>query len=253
MNCPVCKSKTRVAFTKQVLTKYNVFYYKCPDCGLIFTQKPYWTEEAYKSVIIDADTGILTRNIIFSRITALIALITGNRKTRILDFAGGYGLMTRLLRDIGLDCYWTDPYSQNIFAKGYTAGNGRYGIVTAFEFLEHIQNPVKTIQEIISKYQAKILIFSTTLHNGNPPLDWWYFVPEGGQHVVFYTKKSLQILARENGLKLSTNNINLHIMSRYPIPSLIMLVITYLWPVYSCLFPVFYKSRTFSDHKNQIL
>ncbi len=36
-----------------------------------------------------------------------------------LDYAGGYGVFTRLMRDIGFDFYWHDPYTQNLFANGF--------------------------------------------------------------------------------------------------------------------------------------
>jgi hypothetical protein len=34
-----------------------------------------------------------------------------------VDIGGGYGLLTRLMRDRGFDFYWKDPHCENIFAK----------------------------------------------------------------------------------------------------------------------------------------
>jgi hypothetical protein len=153
-----------------------------------------------------------------------------------------------MLRDIGADCYWTDKYAENIFARGFEDKvKSKYDMVTAFELFEHLENPVDEIKHVIQKIQPKILLFSTMLHDGNPPKDWWYFVPEGGQHITLYTRKSLQLLAEKFRMKLSTNGRNIHMFSKKRIPGLFMKIISVFWPFISIIFPLFFKSKTFSD------
>ncbi|MEJ2105601.1 MAG: hypothetical protein P8X47_13660, partial [Ignavibacteriaceae bacterium] len=62
MNCRVCNSKSKEVFSAKVLNKYNVKYYHCLSCGFLQTEEPYWLDEAYKSAIGIADTGIQKRN-----------------------------------------------------------------------------------------------------------------------------------------------------------------------------------------------
>jgi 2-polyprenyl-3-methyl-5-hydroxy-6-metoxy-1,4-benzoquinol methylase len=232
-----------------VLNKYKVRYYKCSNCNLIQTENPHWLKEAYSSAIIDSDTGILSRNFALSRITSIFVLFFANKNSKVLDFAGGYGILTRMLRDVGVDGYWEDKYAENIFAKGFNSNSKtKYDMVTAFEVFEHLVRPVKEIGDTIKRYNPKTLLFSTTLHYGNPPKDWWYFVPDGGQHVTLYTKKSLKIMANRFGMKLSTDGRNIHIFSKRQIPGLFMKFICIFWPIISIIFPLFYRSRTFSDH-----
>ncbi len=246
--CKVCKSDTKALFNLKVLRKYRTDYYQCLNCGLIQTERPYWLKEAYESAIIDSDTGILSRNLVLSKITATIILLFLRKDSKVLDYAGGYGIMTRMLRDIGIDCYWADKYADNVFANGFEDnGKTKYGMVTAFEFFEHVENPIEEMTGILKKYKLKILLFSTMLHNGNPSKDWWYFVPEGGQHITLYTKKSLKILAEKFDLKFSTNGRNIHIFSKFQIPSFLMKLISISWPITSMALPIFYKSKTFSD------
>jgi hypothetical protein len=205
-------------------------------------------KEAYSSAIIDADTGLISRNIILSKVVSIITLLFSIKNSEVLDYAGGYGVMTRLLRDIGVDCYWQDKFAENILARGFESkDNKKYDVVTTFEYFEHIKDPIKVINKIIKTYEPKLLIFSTMLHNGNPSKDWWYFVPEGGQHITFYTRKSLSILAQKKGMRFSTNGKNLHIFSKTYIPDLFLIFISIFWPL---LFPFvkrFYKSKTVSD------
>jgi len=249
MNCKVCGSQVVFIFTKKLLERYLISYYQCLNCGLIQTEKPYWLKEAYSSPIIDSDTGVISRNIKLSKITALINLFFLGKKSKVLDYGGGYGLMTRMLRDIGIDAYWTDKYAGNIFARGFESQKGKtYDMVTAFELFEHLENPLSEIKSVIKKYKPKILLFSTMLHSGNPPKDWWYFATDGGQHIVLYTKKSLDIFAKNLGLKFSTNGWNVHIFSERKIPNLFLALISLLWPVSFFILPIFYRGKTFSDN-----
>ena len=146
--CLICGSVSNYVFTKKILNKYEVNYYQCRKCDFIQTEKPYWLKEAYSNPIIDSDTGILSRNIVLSKITALTTLLFAKKDSLVLDYAGGYGLLTRLLRDIGVDSFWSDKYSENIFAKDFIIKKkNHYDVVTAFEFLEHLENPVKEIKK----------------------------------------------------------------------------------------------------------
>ena len=247
-NCKICGSQKKWFSNFMILNKYLINYYKCCRCGLIQTEKPYWLKEAYSSAIIDSDTGILARNLVLSRIVSLIALLYVGRNAKILDYAGGYGIMVRMLRDIGIDCYWTDKYAENIFAKGFEIERKQtYNIVTAFEYFEQVVDPIKEFKNILYQFKPEILIFSTTLHNGNPPKNWWYFVPEGGQHIIFYTKKSLKYLAKKYNLNFSTNGKNVHVFSKKYIPGLFLVFISIFWSIMFILTKFVYKSKTIKD------
>ena len=116
MECKICSSQVIPFCTKILLKKYSISYYQCPNCGLIQTERPYWLKEAYSSAIIDSDTGLISRNIILSKISSIIILLFSGKNSKVLDYAGGYGIMTRLLRNIGIDCYLQDKYAKNILA-----------------------------------------------------------------------------------------------------------------------------------------
>jgi hypothetical protein len=236
--------------TKILLKKYKVKYFRCTNCKFIEVEKPrYWLKKAYSSPIADIDTGIIRRNLLLSKISAIIFLVFCKKNSKVLDYGGGYGLMTRMLRDIGLDSYWYDKYAENIFAKKFVINKKSvYEMVTAFEVLEHLNDPIKEVREIIHRFSPKIFLFSTTVHNGKIPDDWWYFSETGGQHISLYSQKSLNIIASKLKLHFSTNGVNIHIFSKHKIPSILMIAISILNPVVSVLFPLFYKSKTLSDY-----
>ena len=61
---------------------------------------------------------------------------------------------------------------------------------------------------------APTLLLSTELlPDPLPALDrWWYFAPEAGQHIGFFTRRSLEVVAERLNRRLSTNDRNLHVI-----------------------------------------
>lgn len=218
MNCLICNNESQKIFSAKVLGKYNVIYFKCTSCGYIQTEKPYWLHEAYSSAISSLDVGLVYRNLLFIKVVEPILIKYFNYNARFLDYAGGYGLFVRMMRDKGFDFYRQDMYCPNIFAQYLDIHdlppNTEFELLTAFEVFEHLTNPLEEITHMLTFSDS--ILFSTELqpsHELSKSEDWWYFVPETGQHIAFYTKKSLAILAEKLHLNLYTNNTNLHILT----------------------------------------
>src|SRR5262249_10032613 len=105
--CPVCGSVMRPAFRSLVLRKHDVEYWHCNDCGFLCTEEPYWLEEAYADAIVVEDTGIMQRNLVMAARLASLLYFRFDARGRFVDVAGGYGVLVRLMRDLGLDFYWS--------------------------------------------------------------------------------------------------------------------------------------------------
>ena len=59
--------------------------------------------EAYEAAIGITDTGILKRNHLFARRSSAVIASFYNSNKKFLDFAGGYGIFVRMMRDFGFD------------------------------------------------------------------------------------------------------------------------------------------------------
>ena len=205
MNCKICDNKVEKLFDAKVLGKYNIRYFRCENCEYIFTEEPYWLEEAYKQAINIFDTGILERNLNLRKLVSILIYFFYNRQKKFLDYAGGYGIFTRLMRDVGFDFYWDDPFCENTLAKGFEYdANDKNSIqlLTAFEVFEHLVNPVYELEKILEI--SKSIVFSTILIPDPLPKpdEWWYYAFEHGQHISFYSKKTLETLAGKFNLHL---------------------------------------------------
>lgn len=173
------------------------------------TEKPYWLSEAYGEAITKQDVGLVRRNINLSTIIKNIIIRNFDVGGRYIDWGGGYGLFTRLMRDIGFDFHHKDDFCKNIFAQSFEA-TGRFEVLTNFEVLEHLENPLEEFEKMFA--YSDTLIFTEELIPKNV-LDWWYIAPEHGQHVSFYSKKALEFIANKFGAKLYSRE-NIHCLTR---------------------------------------
>ncbi len=217
--CKICNSNTTKIFSGKILNKYRINYFKCDNCSFVQTENPYWLNESYSSAIAHTDIGLISRNLSFQNITSWIIRSYFDYESEFLDYAGGYGMFVRLMRDKGFDFYRQDIHCENHFAKYFDISElnkvDKFELVTAFEVFEHLVNPIKEISEIFEF--SDVVFFSTELqpqNKINSTADWWYFAEETGQHISFYTIKSLEIIAKKMNCDLYSNDRNLHILTR---------------------------------------
>ena len=219
MTCKICHSISNEVFKATVLNQYNVTYFQCINCQFIQTETSYWLSEAYQSAITDLDIGLIQRNIQFSDIVENILLnnrIDSNGK--FIDYGGGYGMFVRLMRDKGFDYYRQDIHCENIFAKYFDVADIKnqrsFDLLTAFEVFEHLEFPEQELKIMLS-FSDNILFSTLLLPDNNPtPATWWYFAPETGQHISFYSLKSLKILAEKYGLHFYSNGASMHMFTK---------------------------------------
>jgi hypothetical protein len=206
-------------FVQKILKKYDVQYFRCTECRLVQTEKPYWLTEAYASAINETDVGYVGRNLLMARITYVLFRVLFKKQDAFLDYAGGYGLFARLMHDYGLRFYWVDPYVKGIFAEGLEHTDQKISALTCFECFEHFENPTLELEKL-TRY-SKTILFSTKLisEESIPPVQTWgYYGFDHGQHITLYTYTSLQKLAHAHNLRLYSDRKNIHLLTTKKIP-----------------------------------
>jgi hypothetical protein len=206
--CKVCGGSVVPTHRGILLGHHNVEYFFCPSCEYRFTEEPYWLDEAYGEGVATTDTGLVKRNIDLARqlATVLPRLFPDGP---YVDWGGGSGLFTRLMRDAGFEFFWQDRYGENVLAKGFDwsfrTAVPNATLVTAFEVLEHVPDPLAFFDQAFKESGANSMFFTEELHPG-PDIDpeWFYFAPVTGQHISFYSAKTLAVIAERLGLHLRT-------------------------------------------------
>lgn len=255
--CPICCSRTiKSLFSAVIRNKYKAVYSFCEQCRFLFIKTPNWLSEAYKEPINISDTGLLARNIALSKVTSTLIYFFFNKKGKFLDYAGGYGILTRLMRDIGFDFYWHDPYSTNLMARGFefTEENVTFELITCFEVLEHLENPLEEIEKMFN-FSDNILFSTTLLPPDLPKIsEWSYYGTEHGQHISFYSLTTLQIIAKRLDCNLYSNKANIHLFTKRILNPYIFRVLLILSRIGAGTYvKMRIKSKTQEDNKSILL
>ena len=226
--CPICERDAHtldaVDFNKSCVEVYGtlpagiaVRYDLCEECGFCFAPEfAHWTRDDFarriynaEYVTVDPDyTGVRPR-----ANAQLLMNMFGEHVSRIrhLDYGGGTGLMSAILRDAA----WQST-SYDVFADG--GGKlpelGKFDLITSFEVFEHVVDGRRLVADLSSLLSDDgLILFSTLLSDGNiahgRPLEWWYAAPRNG-HISLYSRKSLAVLAARSGLRFATFSPDLH-------------------------------------------
>jgi len=187
-------------------------YWKCADCGFIFTNHAdQWTDQDFQRLIYNddyakADPPIPGRQNVPLRETPsyqkgklIASLFQGSQNDiRILDYgAGGNPGPTGLaLIDEGFNVRSYEPHR----AKGADADQipeGRYHLIIAVEVFEHCHR-LRDLAEFMDNHlcQDGLIWIQTLLHPHPAPADIlnsWYISPRNG-HVSIFTFWALTIL-----------------------------------------------------------
>jgi len=247
INCRVCGCESQEIFFG-MLRNISVCYFDCPTCGYVQTETPHWLEQAYAEVINDSDTGIMSRNLVNARIVLATMAMLGKLNGTVVDCAGGYGILVRLLRDYGLDALWSDRYCQNLLARGFEYTNEPAELVTAFEAFEHFVNPAEELDRLLS-IAPNVLLSTEIIATPAPKQsDWWYDGKNHGQHIGFFRTKTLENMAEKRGLFLTSNGISYHLLTEKPINQMLWRMVIRLnkWIPTALRWQL--KSKVWSDH-----
>jgi Methyltransferase domain len=218
--CPVCESKSErfdvVDFNKSCeelrgrflpLSGRPIYYYRCGNC--LFCHAPEfeaWSEEDFIREIYNQEYIEIDPDYESVRPLGNVGYVKSffedqKQQIRHLDYGGGNGKLSALLRSDGWNSRSYDPFPKN---EVDLESIGKYNFITAFEVFEHVPDIGGLMRNLKRLMERECLvIFSTLLVDGNikpnERLTWWYASPRNG-HISLYSSRSLLLLAEKYGL-----------------------------------------------------
>jgi Methyltransferase domain len=206
--CRLCHGSVEKQFELTVLGRLEIGYWRCQECGSLQTDEPHWLAEAYSASLTVSDVGAVRRCLTCRALIWLVLRLLHMRQARLLDYGGGSGLLCRLLRDIGINAWTSDPYGGGEYARLFrvdadAVAPGSFEVVTAFEVLEHLPSPDNDLAKLFH-LSPDVLIAGTEPYKIDYDKSWWYLAPGTGQHVFFYSQEALQLVASRFGYSLQS-------------------------------------------------
>lgn len=212
--CIACKS-TKIKKLETYKTHYLV---RCKNCHLVFAQKIPLQEE------LDKIYSGYSRNDYLSPITIkryhelLHSFKKYQHTNRIIDVGCGIGYFLECAIEQKWDAHGTEYTEKTIEIcnnKGIKMQQGElnvsnyqsnmFDVVTSFEVIEHINNPLDEIMKFRKILRKNGLLYITT-PNFNSLLRYFlknnYTVINYPEHLSYYTPKSLKKLLKDNGFKI---------------------------------------------------
>lgn len=209
--CKICSGETSlygvVDFNKHCVTPGHplrlplcgvpIYYRRCKSCGFLFTDAfDDWSIEDFRTHIYNDQYALIDPEYALVRPrhnAAVVEQFWGELRTtcRVLDFGGGNDMLCSILRDKGFATAVSyDPIAPELTQRP----EGKFDLVTCFETIEHMPDPLGGIAQII-EYSAEpgLIFFSTMLQPSDLNLfglSWWYAAPRNG-HVAMFSKQAL--------------------------------------------------------------
>ena len=228
--CPVCGGKAGlldvVDFNKSCeelrgkflpLAGLPIYYALCDNCGFCFAPEvAQWELEDFENKIYNSDYVQVDPDYLDTRprgnARELIDML-GKQAPNIrhLDYGGGSGLLSDVLRESGWQSTSYDPF---VDRQTRIEDLPKFDLVTAFEVFEHVPD-VKQLASNLGLLLAPdgVVLFSTLLSDGYlapcQRLTWWYASPRNG-HISLFSRKSLSILAAKHGFNLGSFTSGFH-------------------------------------------
>lgn len=230
LRCGVCKANASlhdvVDFNRSCeeargkfleLAGQPVYYARCDACGFCFAPELCkWSLDEFKKKIYNDDYVQVDPDYLDSRprgnAAALISMF-GDRAQSIkhLDYGGGCGLMSRLLREANWQSMSYDPF---VNGDVRLQDLGQFDLITAYEVFEHVPDVHALMTDLRALLAPQgLLLFSTLLSDGNihrnQRLTWCYAAPRNG-HISLFSRRSLALLAQANQVNFGSFNEGFH-------------------------------------------
>lgn len=211
VNCPICGAPADIAFSVHLRDERTKPLFRCSKCSFRFFAEPDWLEPSFSEELNEFDLGAVARCLFVADfVTAIFPPRRNSYKA--LDWGGGDGLLTRVLRERGVNCVWHDPFVKPRFVgDAIYEPNSHVEVTVASEVFLHLTDPVSVLRSLLS--QSDLVIVTAVVPPKEMTAQWWYLMPETGQHVSFYPSIALEALAKQTNSRLCSDGRFFHTFS----------------------------------------
>jgi len=182
--CPICREKAVHLYPGEILLDKHCNVFSCGKCGMVFLKRGseekefarqdlYWKGNAQEDIYSDRDVERAFYKTFTRYLADIESCVLGRR---LLDIGCGTGIFLQVARDRGWDCCGIDisphavelargrlgvPIEAGKLENGLFA-NERFDVVTMWDVIEHLDDPVKMLQEVYHRLNPGGLFIAET-------------------------------------------------------------------------------------------
>ena len=216
--CAICGGTSEAILKYPVRKENQAILARCQECNFCFVVSPIWLTGSFSETLQLLDIGTVDRCSLVLDFVQTVARVSRWRvNSRFIDWGGGYGLMTRMARDRGINMANFDPYVRPLFSAPADLDKlCPAEVIVASEVFLHMENPLEVLVQLLSF--SPVVIITAVVPPDRISPDWWYLMPDTGQHVSFYPVSTLKKMAEMTGTKLMSDGRFFHVFSRTELP-----------------------------------
>ncbi len=226
LNCPLCKCKKNKLFLK-VSNKYKIL--ECKKCTIKFPNVDFANNKNYSNVIYDKYSQLNHRKNIVKTSNYRMQMMEERyaycikknfkkpKSIKVIDYGCGNGLFLNFLKKKGISGIGIEvdeASTQKLINKKIKffkdlnhVHSNSYDLCVMFDVLEHLTNPVRDLAKIRDKLKknGKVVIYTPNIESlafelmGSNQNQVYPF-----QHTLFFTNKSLNLLAKKTRFKIKS-------------------------------------------------
>lgn len=212
--CPICKSAKREIYQ----VKYNIPIFICLKCDVGYAglqprnlNDVYSNNHYLKKLTVNENRKYRIQRFGKERVGIVRKY---KKKGSILDFGCGSGYFLETAKKYfdaeGVELSdnlrdWLKKNLNIISYKNLSDTRKKYNVITAFDVLEHVSNPISFLKEIKKKLKPKGIILIYTPNRDSLGFNYLGYnnnllVPPA--HLFYFNKTSLDILFKKAGFKI---------------------------------------------------
>lgn len=204
-NCKLCNSKHMITYKHP---KFDIVFHECLNCQVIYKDNLQKLSEEDEKKIYDLHENSIENKGYVNFLTNFVdsSVIPFIKKGKALDFGSGPEpvLQQILNTKYQFNCDIYDYY----YAKHIEVFEKTYDLITSTEVFEHLSDPVDILNKFHKMLKDQgIVSIMTLFHPKNKELffDWFYI--RDPSHIIFFTPKTFEILAKITKFRvIDTNN-----------------------------------------------
>ncbi len=211
--CKICGSENMISYKHP---KFDMLFHECKDCEVIYKDDENRLSLIEELHVYDQHENSIENEGYVNFLSNFIdsTLFSRIKSGHVLDFGSGPKPVLKQILETKYQ-FKVDIYDY-FYAPNEDVFKIKYDAITSSEVFEHLGDPNLVLNKLSHSLKTNGILAIMTLFHPNNQLkffDWFYI--RDPSHIIFYTPKTFEVLAKKYGFEVVDTNNYRYITLRY--------------------------------------